>query len=259
MKRSLFASDYDGTLCRGGKIGADTVAAIARFRAQGGLFGVCSGRDPGTLKAELSQFALDCDFLILMNGARIESDGRCLRETPLRGFDRALPLLRTRAQFFTMLGTEHAYLSQCGEALDMPPGDRAFMQAICDTHRMVPRPEALPAVFQISCRTENDGAAVALADELRALGLCACPNCEYVDIIPASVGKAEAVETVRAHYGVPPDAVWTAGDGRNDMEMLSRFGGFAMAQAEDCVKQAAGRTAESVGQAIRWISGEEKK
>lgn len=99
MKRALFASDYDGTLCRGGRIDEDTIAAAARFRAQGGLFGVCSGRDPGTLKAELAQFGLVCDFLIMMNGARIEADGSCLREITLQGYDCVLPLLRERTQF----------------------------------------------------------------------------------------------------------------------------------------------------------------
>ena len=259
MKRALFASDYDGTLCRGGRIDEDTLAAAARFRAQGGLFGVCSGRDPGTLKAELAQFGLACDFLIMMNGARIEADGSCLREITLQGYDCVLPLLRERTQFFAIIGNGMAYLSECDPKSEMPQGDQRFVQEIRRTYRLMPQPDDLPVAYQISCRTEHDSAAVALADELHTHGLCAYPNCEYVDIVPAGVGKAEAVDAVREHYRLPVHAVWTAGDGRNDMEMLSRFSGFAMMQAEDCVKQAAGRTADSVGRALEHIIMEEQK
>ena len=43
------ASDYDGTLLRGGKIDAETKEGIARWRAAGHKFGVVSGRDYGML------------------------------------------------------------------------------------------------------------------------------------------------------------------------------------------------------------------
>ena len=54
MHAVLFASDFDGTLSHGQEIDAQTLAAVSRFRQKGGRFGVCSGRDPGTLKDELS-------------------------------------------------------------------------------------------------------------------------------------------------------------------------------------------------------------
>ena len=41
------ASDYDGTLLRGGKIDEETKEGIARWRAAGHKFGVVSGRDYG--------------------------------------------------------------------------------------------------------------------------------------------------------------------------------------------------------------------
>ncbi|WP_125114953.1 HAD family hydrolase [Agathobaculum sp. Marseille-P7918] len=261
MDRTLFASDFDGTLCRNACIDDRTLAAVRRYRTLGGRFGVCSGRDPGTLKAELARFDLECDFLILLNGARIEADGQCLRKRVLQGYEKALSLLRDRCLFFTMVGDGEAYMYR---RADVDPvqtasaSERVYIEAIGRTHHMLPQADALREVYQISCRTASECAAVALADELHALGLSAWPNCEYVDVVPTGVNKASAVAEVCAHFGVPAYAACTAGDGRNDMEMLSRFAGFAMAQAEDCVKQAAARTAESVGEALEWICREEK-
>ena len=112
-------------------------------------------------------------------------------------------------------------------------------------------------MYQISCRTENDSTAVALSGKLTACGLSAWPNCEYVEVVPDGVGKADAVAAIAAYFGVPDAQVYTAGDGRNDMEMLSRYHGFAMVHAEACVRLAAKQTVHSVGEALTAVCKEE--
>ena len=258
MHAVLFASDFDGTLSHGQEIDAQTLAAVSRFRQKGGRFGVCSGRDPGTLKDELSQHGLACDFLILMNGARIEAGADCLQEKLLSGWEKALPLLRARCLFFTMLSREEAYMFRSGKVrtAEVSAGEQAYIDAIGRMYAMRRCAEELAAVYQISCRTQDGRAAVTLADELHRFGLSAWPNCESVDVVPKGVGKAPAVAAVAAHFGVASGRVYTAGDGRNDMEMLSRFRGFAMSRAEECVRRAASWTVKTVGEALEQVCGE---
>lgn len=122
-----------------------------------------------------------------------------------------------------------------------------------ECYRLCPQVKDLAEVYQISCRTPRADTAVSLAQQLNALRLSAWPNCEYVDIVPDGVNKDEAVEAVARHFGVVQGNVYTAGDGHNDMRMLSRFHGVAMEHAESCVRQAAERTASDVGSALTWI------
>lgn len=259
MALVLFATDFDGTLSAGGRIDEKTLRAAADFRSRGGLFGVCSGRDPESLKTELARHGLGYDYLILMNGARIEAGGKCLRERLLTGYQAALPLLRERCLFFTLLGDGEAYMYRRADSMDavQSPGEQAYIDALRTSYALRDSADALQKAYQISCRTENGDTAVALADELGRQGLFAYPNIEYVDVVPADVGKANAVAAAAVHFGVSAAHVYTAGDGRNDMEMLSRYHGFAMEKAEHCVRSAAGRTVRSVGEALAAVCREE--
>ena len=45
MNMKIFATDYDGTLRMVDGISEDNIKAIEKFRSQGNLFGVVTGRD----------------------------------------------------------------------------------------------------------------------------------------------------------------------------------------------------------------------
>lgn len=258
MSIVLFASDYDGTLCRGQMIDSCTVDMVRRFRSCGGVFGICSGRDHGTLKQELAQIDIEYDFLILMNGARIEVDARCIQEHFLNGWQQVIPLLRQKCLFFTVIGRDALYhfRNERHMPLKVSPGEQAYINALQQVYTVQTRAEDVDMAYQISCRMEDGESAVALAEELGTYGLTAWPNCEYVDIVPIHINKAQAVGVAAAYFQVPERYIYTAGDGRNDILMLKRYHGFAMVQAEQCVRQAAAHTVSSVGLALKQVSRE---
>jgi hydroxymethylpyrimidine pyrophosphatase-like HAD family hydrolase len=66
----------------------------------------------------------------------------------------------------------------------------------------------------------------------------------WLDIAPLGVNKSTALQRVRDWVGVPASRVLVAGDGRNDIEMLTWAGSaggraVAMGQAPDEVKEVA--------------------
>lgn len=255
-RKSLFATDFDGTLFLDKRIDKHTVEEIARFRRLGGLFGVCSGRDKMTMTGELERFSIEFDFMIMLNGARIEVGEVCLAQRVLHGYEKILPLLRERCIFFSVIGDGEVYMCR-GAAAKLTEIDAVSEQRYMDMmkkyYAVHTQTETLAAVSQISCRTPSKQAAVRLTEDIRSLGLYAHPNSEYVDVVPDGVDKADAVAVVAAYLGVPSDCVYTAGDGRNDMNMLSRFHGFAMEQAEKPVQHAAERVVSSVGEALQAV------
>ena len=73
------ASDYDGTLLRGGKIDAETKEGIARWRAAGHKFGVISGRDYGMLVPQLEEYGVEFDYTVCNNGGIIRGADASVR------------------------------------------------------------------------------------------------------------------------------------------------------------------------------------
>ncbi|MBQ2278166.1 MAG: HAD hydrolase family protein, partial [Clostridia bacterium] len=80
----ILATDYDGTLNRGGVSQADR-DAIDRFRAAGNLFGVVTGR-ASDMYDSLVRDHVPFDFVIVMNGAMsIDTDGNTVFEETTDG------------------------------------------------------------------------------------------------------------------------------------------------------------------------------
>lgn len=66
----LICSDWDGTLFTDGEVPKDSVEAIKYFQSEGGLFTVCSGRQPSFLK-ERAHFVRPNTYALCYNGALI--------------------------------------------------------------------------------------------------------------------------------------------------------------------------------------------
>ena len=92
------ASDYDGTLLRGGKIDEETLQAVKKWRAAGNKFGVISGRDYGMLVPQLRAFGLEFDYTVCNNGGIIRDAAENVRfqaeiePEALRQWRRGLPV-----------------------------------------------------------------------------------------------------------------------------------------------------------------------
>jgi len=129
VKKTILASDFDGTMCQrytedGYPATAEVLAAIRLFRQAGGLFGVVTGRDWRWSWYELDKNGkLEFDFIIALNGAQIfDRAGNLLGETSVDGSIPVNGVSLTRAMaetcwetagevFFINRGTERFYFS----------------------------------------------------------------------------------------------------------------------------------------------------
>lgn len=86
----------------------------------------------------------------------------------------------------------------------------------------------------------------------------------WMDVAPAGVTKAYALERLRSRLDVPPEATIAVGDGNNDIAMLEWAGlGVAMGHAEAAVIAAADEIAGSIlddglGPVLQNVLGESK-
>lgn len=247
----ILASDYDGTLNRGG-ISAEDRAAVGRFRKAGNLFGIVTGRDYWMYETvREADFALD--FILAMNGAMlIATDG-----------DRAGEILRCEEKKND--GCIRAIAEHVGKNYNHSV-DTVFYRERIRFHALHPegndrysplaRADEVPLFSQLNTRCDTDADAARCVKEINERWggtVNALQNGNCIDIPPAGIDKGEGVARFARSVGVPEENVFCAGDNMNDYAMIARFRGLAVENAVPDLKAAAEAVFPSIAAMIGFI------
>lgn len=244
--RMIFASDYDGTLSQNGGISERTLAAIADFRAAGGLFGVVTGRSVGGSEFLFDAVSAGLDFVLCGNGAVFiapDKSRSAFREYPAA-------VMRDMWRFACDASSSGLGPQSVDESLWIETSDPAGGEKV---EGFISRHDR---VFQcnMAFRTSEDAAFAAGAiNERFGDTVHALQNGGSVDIPGAGVDKAYGVRRLAGIFGVDGDALFAAGDQMNDYAMVAAFRGFAMEHAPEKLRLAARHTVREVGDALEMI------
>lgn len=258
----ILASDYDGTLNRGG-ISAEVRARIAEFRAAGNLFGIVTGRDYWMYET-VEEHALKIDFILAMNGAMLvatdgEDAGKILsferqkNDGCIRGIAEHVGL-RYGYEVSTVFCRERVTFHAGHPDGLLPDG----------TKKWAPLDEAdrIPLFTQMNTRCKTDEDARRCVAEINAAwggSVNALQNGVCIDIPPAGIDKGEGVARYADAMGVPHENVYCAGDNMNDYAMVSRFHGLAVENAVPELKAASEGVFADVGEMIRYLMENERE
>lgn len=249
----LVALDVDGTILHEDETLAPQVTrAVRAVRDAGHEVILATGRGWQSTREVLEMLELAPEYVVSANGALImrrdeAAEGGYLRHH-VETFDPRAVLQRIR---------EHLPTGRF--LVEDPTGRRYFTEGmfewdlrgahLVDFDRLADTP-----VTRVVCVSPDHSAEefLALVTEMGlhsvsySIGYTA-----WLDIAPDGVNKATALERVRQWYGVPGERVFVAGDGRNDLEMLTwarELGGraVAMGQAPDDVRAVASEITGSV-------------
>ena len=251
MKRTAFASDFDGTLCESDwNLGIEyfdpaDLEAVRAYQAAGGLFGVCTGRPLASIVESL-RGKLELDFYIVTTGAQV-LDAR-LAPIAVREIDRDV-VAAPHAQFAQddtgfIVVTDDQFASVGG-----PAGPGIEPLASLD--------ELRGSVFDVSLEylDDEDAARVACAQVNERFGdlVAAFQNRGSVDIVPAGCSKGSGVHAVREALGV--DCIAGIGDSYNDLPLLEAADvAYTFYKAPEQVRSAADHVVNSVAEALAHFS-----
>lgn len=236
----ILATDYDGTLRQGGEVSKENREYIEKFRAQGHLFGVVSGRD---FVYGYRQFKeKDCfpfDFVIMSGGAMAcDSDGNILFSQPVKDF-KADKLISRCLE----LTSNPCGISFEKTRLDFHPGDN--LDSIKNVTEFISS--------NVLCDTEEYAAEVCEILKKEFEGINPMQNGRCIDITANRVDKSTSIGMLAMVLDVPNENVWTAGDNYNDITMLKKYHGCAMSGGVDAAKKAAEHTVDTVADVIKII------
>jgi len=252
----LAASDFDGTLFIKHEIVKETVEAILSWRQAGHKFGVITGRDYGMLLPQLKFFGIESDFSICNNGAIIFSgNGTVLYQAKIQP-----SILYDLATHQCLADSLHVAFSQADQTfVYQAKADSWIVREGKQWNFPVQMIEAekissLRDVQQISLGFSQQEQAAQAAAQLNLLfgdNVQACQNRGSVDITPLGIDKSTGIEMLLQIKQWEQADVYVIGDESNDLSMICKFGGYAMASARDLIQRQAKKSFISVGSMLR--------
>ena len=243
MLMKILASDYDGTLFVGGQIPPENRGAIARWRRAGNLFGVCTGRNKVMALQAVREQNIELDFVICCTGALIlGADFNVIGQTYAN-----CPDFVRFAAVVSAFRSERLWVTDNDSVYDIDTGLHLPGQIRPEDAGFIKRFHQCNTAF--SDRENADKFIACLRSEFSQV-LVAHVNCSCIDITAAGVGKAFGVSHYARLAGCAEENILTAGDNLNDIDMLSRFNGYAVSGSMPEAVNAAGKTAESIAEII---------
>ena len=239
----IIASDYDGTLNHGG-IDDKKRNAIKEWREKGNKFGIVSGRITDDLLRIYKKDKLDLDFLLACNGAVIlTTDGKILKEDRVDG-----DILKPILDFIFSLGADWATIqSDRSYIIDENDNDRLPDEF---TRKTLPD---LKYFNQISTILEDEEEALMVTNAIKEQfgdKLNPLQNGRCIDIVSATMNKAQGLYDYLELVGGKYEDMITVGDNINDTHMIKEFRSYAMANGVQSIKDIADYEIEGITELI---------
>ncbi len=229
----IIGSDYDGTLNHGG-IDDKKRAAISRWRKEGNIFALVSGRNIGDIHDIRVANKFECDYYLANNGAVIlTSDGRIVSDVRCDGA-LAKPLL----SYLFENGCTWAHIQT-----DFPC--RVFKNKDeCNEahHYILENLPAIPYFNQINTQLPNTEKSAQVTKSIKnTFGNFLNPlqNGDCIDIVSIDINKAKGLYILADLTGVHYENIIAVGDNINDRDMIAGFRSYAMENGVDEIKNLA--------------------
>ena len=228
----IIASDYDGTLNHKG-IDEKKRTAIKNWREKGNKFGIVSGRMADDLFRIYKKDELELDFLLACNGAVIlTTDGKILREDHIDGV-----VLKPLLEFLFSYGVTWAAI-QSGRSyvIDEDDNERFDYEFTRETLPELTYFSQVSTIFADNEKAEEVTNAIKekFGDVLNPL-----QNGRCIDIVSATMNKAQGLYDYLELVGGKYEDMITVGDNINDTHMIKEFRSYAMANGVQSIKDIA--------------------
>lgn len=241
--KKIFATDYDGTLFQNENVTKKDLEAIKKFRSEGGVFGIATGRMISSIRIEIEKYDIPVDFVIGINGGVIVDNN--FEEIHSLDIDNTVGM--EVLDYLKESGAIHYSVSD-GYDVSSFGEENEFLQRFA-----IPLEEILDNNIKgLYSSMPSIAAARGTCDEINSKygqHVKALPNYNHIDIASSKTDKSIALSKYIQSYENP--FVGTAGDAHNDLQMLKNFEGYAMHHGDQDVVSQISQKAGSISEAIK--------
>ncbi len=252
----IIATDYDGTLNHGG-IDEKKKNAISRWRKEGNIFSVVSGRGAPDLIRTYNENTFECDYLIADNGAVImTTNGEIVCEDKI-DVSVAKPFL----EFLFEQGCKWGYVQTSFPCRVFKDEDfEKYDKDECYTVDELPEFEY---IYQINTALDSFEESANVTQAIKeSFGDVLNPlqNGTCLDIVSVNMDKAKGIYKLIDLLDAKYEDVIAVGDNVNDKDMIREFRSYAMENAVPLIKELADFETPSVTELIyRELKAQDRK
>lgn len=248
-KMKLLATDYDGTLKYAQKVMEEDIEAIQKWKQEGNLFVIVTGRSLESISMEIEKYNLPCDFIVSNNGGMVfdakekELMSNYLDYSTCLDIIQEIKKMEHVASYVVNDGIHrHKVVVNAEETEQRYPTLQPDMSEaeVLDSGKF--------AQIVVSMATLDS--ALHVAEQINqnfSTNVVAYANNFAVDVVPKGISKATGLDFVVEYAAADETEVYSIGDAHNDIPMIE-YGihGCAMEMAADDVKQFATNVYASV-------------
>ena len=246
--KKLFLSDIDGTLLNNKKeLLPETQQALKDFVAGGNTFSICTGRDiqSSLLVYNALNIKLQGSFIVAYNGGMIydvDNQKTIYRDGIEQGLARKLLDMAKEYDVHVHTYNDHFVLTEnYGECM-------AYYRRVIKTPTIVAEcidefmdvPPCKIICIELHDHEKQERFRKAVLEKYGDILQLMYSNPYYLELIPKTSGKGNALIRLRDYLGIAPENTIAAGDGENDISMIQAAGiGIAMLNAPESVRKLA--------------------
>lgn len=247
----LIASDFDKTLTPPfDEISAENREAIHRFRKEGGIFSIVSGRClPHAKRVFIGFMKGEFDYLILCNGALAFDGEKIIFQ--YYASSKGLHELLNHADEFGV--NDILYLSEDDQYLIDVDGSHETDPLNYVNKNLVPKCDSFNQFTIIFKSGEEYVSKMQKLLPFLEQWFNVYRSHANADVCPKGISKTSGINKLADILGIETDKIYTVGDGYNDIPMIEAFHGCAMESGIDELKQKAQYTVKSVADVISII------
>lgn len=236
MSKIIF-SDYDGTLDTSEEDIVKNIEAINKFRDNGNLFVIATGRSYLALKRKLDLYPIPFDYLILNHGGVILDQNKKVIDACLIPKGLAIEILNT-----------------------VKSDENIEQVTLFDTMKQDIK-KVSDGLTKIMLKMKDESSARELSDIINSKFkkyvksyVIVTKKYYLVEIISIKTDKGKAIEKILEIESVDDKNVYPIGDGVNDVEMILKYNGYGMKNSEDVVYRATNKLCNTVAELIETLS-----
>lgn len=216
--KKIIISDYDKTLYTNDKSMLINIDMIKKFREQGNLFVIATGRSFESLKVKLTKYSIPFDYLILSNGTVILDKSREV----ILSYNISNNVVEHVVE---KMNNFKGYIESI-ELFDV------FSEDVKIANKFITK-------IRVMTKTIENAQEIALYinknyTEVKAYAIDA-NRYKFAEIISINTDKGNAIEKILKIENISEENVFTIGDGSNDIEMIKKYDGYGMTDSEQCV------------------------
>lgn len=245
--RKLLASDVDGTLYVNQKIHEKSLEGIKKFRQDGNVFLLCTGRNFGGVKHLFEEYDIEVDGFILCNGAVVLNENfEAIHNENID--DKTIKSLFEEAKD----KEEYNFYFADGENLYIIDGYNTHpvissadmsnkMNVIRINENEFYKNSYCANIVGIDikdeCTNKAENKKLDIENKFKD-SVSVYRNLSFIDIVPKNTSKGEGISKVLESYGVKEENVFVIGDSWNDLSMFEKYkNSYTFTYSEDDLKK----------------------